>query len=215
MKVRGREQPGSFPHGAHRDRRETKVRHDARNPEQATKPGSLSHQQFVEEKLLEAAMGQAAAVIAHELRQPLSAIQNLASYVRQTTTDSSAHHNLHLLEQQAELAGRILANLVAFARSGKTERKAVDVPSILDEVLGRICWRPEIVLQKKLESPLPPALADPLHIDRILANLITNAIESMEHGGILTLSASADRGHVVIEVCDTGCGIPPDHETAV
>jgi signal transduction histidine kinase len=173
--------------------------------------------QYVEEKLLEVAMGQAAATIAHELRQPLSAIQNLSCYLRQTvsSSDPSICDNLKLLEQQAELAGRILSNLVAFARSGKTERTSVNVHTVLDDVLRRICWRREISLEKQLAARLPRVSADSLHIDRILSNLITNALESMEGAGTLSIVTGTAEGSVIVEITDTGCGISPEQEKSI
>jgi signal transduction histidine kinase len=52
---------------------------------------------------------------------------------------------------------------------------------------------------------------DPLQIEQVLANLVSNACQAMPQGGRLTLSARAEEGWVQLSVADTGCGIPPEN----
>ncbi len=185
-------------------------------------------------------MGILAASIAHELRQPLSAIQNLAYYLKATLppANETVRENLVLLEQQARLAGRILSNLVVFGRSGTPHRMSLPLDPILTEVLTRISWPSQIQLKLPLKGnrgqQMPCVFADPLHVDRILSNLITNGLESMEGAGTLSIAIrSEDRAKrsvgkvakpgarsrpgdgrrqrfVVLEITDTGCGIEPE-----
>jgi signal transduction histidine kinase len=169
-------------------------------------------------------MGHLAASIAHELRQPLSAIQNLAYFLKATLSpaEQKVQENLVLLEQQAELAGRILSNLVAFGRSGTPHRTSVQLDGILTEVLKRIAWpaqaRLELPLKQKRGQRPPRVFADPLHVDRILSNLIMNGLESMDGAGTLSISMRAGQdggkracqGYVSVGITDTGCGIRPE-----
>ena len=164
-------------------------------------------------------MGQLAASIAHELRQPLGAIRNLTYYLKAKTgtADAEIAEKFARLDQQADLAGRILSNLVAFGRSGTPHRSPIILGELLHEVLSRISWPAQIRLEQKLARNLSQILADPLHVDRILANLIANALESMEGEGTLSICArsarvsrpGAPRGVVTVEITDTGCGIAP------
>ena len=159
------------------------------------------------------ALGNLAAGIAHELRQPLSTIQLIASHLKSSLASSNGaiSKNLDMLEQQAELAGQILSNMVSFARSGKPRKTQINLHQILETVLDRISWPSEISLQRRLARRLPPVCADPLHVDRIIANLIANGLESMEAAGTLTIITVADPAGDLIRITDTGCGIHPDH----
>ena len=172
-----------------------------------------------QEKIHLGEMGQLAASIAHELRQPLGAIRNLTYYLKARigTSDESLAEKLGRLDQQTDLAARILSNLVAFGRSGTPHKSHFHLGELLKEVLSRISWPPEICLEQKLPRNLPLIFADPLHADRILANLIANALESMEGVGAITIAArsesasrrGAEHGMVIVDITDTGCGIDP------
>lgn len=154
-------------------------------------------------------LGRAAALLSHELRQPLGAIQNLTSYVQAciSPADKPAMESLRLIGQQAELASRILSSLGSFARSGRPARSPVHLHRILGNVLDRIVWPQEILLKQELARPLPTAMADPLHLDRIVSNLISNALESIDGPGEVTITTRTEDDRVILEISDTGCGI--------
>ena len=182
-------------------------------------PERRKGQERRQEKIHLTEMGQLAASIAHELRQPLGAIRNLTYYlkVKIGESDESITEKFTRLDQQTDLAGRILSNLVAFGRSGTPHQSPFRLEELLHEVLNRISWPPEIRLERKLPRGLPLICADPLHADRIFANLIANALESMEDRGALIIAARTERssrrgaqnGFVVVDITDTGCGIDP------
>lgn len=174
---------------------------------QKTKPAAALR----DERIRLQDLGRAAAFLAHELRQPLGAIQNLAAYLKATnsTADRTASEHLALIEQQAEFAGCILSSLASFARSGAPARKATHLHRVLSSVLKRLSLRPEIRLKQKLAPRLPAVLADPLQVDRIVSNLIANGLESMPGPGTLTVATRAQPGCVLLRITDTGCGIDP------
>jgi signal transduction histidine kinase len=182
-------------------------------------PERRNGQERRQERIHLTEMGQLAASIAHELRQPLGAIRNLTYYLKAkiATSDESLTEKFARLDQQTDLAGRILSNLVAFGRSGTPNKSPFHLDELLKDVLNRISWPPEVRLDQKLSRGLPLICADPLHADRILANLIANALESMEGEGALTIAARSERssrrgakhGIVAVDITDTGCGIDP------
>ncbi|MBI4458445.1 MAG: HAMP domain-containing histidine kinase [Acidobacteria bacterium] len=157
------------------------------------------------------AMEHLTGILAHELRQPLSVIQILASHLRRSGSwaDRRVSDQLELLEQQAELAGQILSNLVSLARSGRPQKAPSDLHRILGNALKRISWLPEIRLKRNLAPRLPAASADPLHVDLILFNLISNGLESMKGPGTLSIATCTDGEKILLQITDTGCGIPP------
>ena len=175
--------------------------------------------------------------IAHELRQPLSVIQNIAAYLRATipARNGAVLKHLKTLEQQTAMAGEILSSMLEFARSGKPTIAPTDLHAVLKNVLSRAALShsgdlsgglvrglsrssspsSRLRLKQSLARRLPPVLADPVHVDRILSNLIANGVESMERRGkrdargILSVATEAEGRQVVVRVADTGCGISP------
>ena len=163
--------------------------------------------------------------IAHELRQPLSAIQNIAFYLRATipSRNGAVLKHLKTLEQQTAIAGEILSSMLEFARSGKPTIAPTDLHAVLKNVLSRAALHSSspssrLRLKQSLARRLPPVLADPVHVDRILSNLIANGVESMEKmerrgkrgaQGTLSVATGAEGRQVVVRVADTGCGISP------
>ncbi len=182
-----------------------------------------------------------AGAIAHELRQPLSVIQNIAAYLRATvpSRNGAVLKQLKTLEQQTAMAGEILSSMLEFARSGKPTIAPTDLHAVLKNVLSRASLglsgglsrdrvrglsrglsrsslpSSQLRLKQSLARRLPPVLADPVHVDRILSNLIANGVESMKRRekrnapGILSVATEAEGREVVVRVADTGCGIAP------
>jgi two-component system, LuxR family, sensor kinase FixL len=175
--------------------------HDAPRPNASPKEIRLSE------------LGLAAAALAHELRQPLSAIQNLAAYAKSAVSGDNRRlqETLDLLEQQALLAGRILTDLACFAQSGTAASQAIRVPALVDAVLNRVPLPADTRIKRRFPATTGLALADPVHVECILTNLILNGVESMNGGGTLRISSRNERSYVIVQVTDTGCGIDPAH----
>jgi signal transduction histidine kinase len=156
-------------------------------------------------------LGRAASFLAHELRQPLGTIQNLVAYLRArvATDDPSVSESLLLLEEQTEFAGQILSSLAGLARTGAAAAIPTNLHRCLKAVLKRMAGHPEIILQQELAPRLPTVLADPVHVDRILSNLISNGLESMPGPGTVIIATRAEASCVLLQVTDAGCGIDP------
>lgn len=171
-----------------------------------------------------ALIGQIAVAIGHELRQPLSVINNVAYCLRLICQEKSggekeassgpsaaALPQLDRLESQVALANRIISNLMDYARSQQPNRRPIDLNRLVEEQFALLEIPRQIRWKKQLAMNLAPALADPFHLERILHNLVANAVESMRSsGGELCLRTFAEEGGVVLEVSDTGPGIPDE-----
>jgi len=162
-------------------------------------------------------MGFVAAILAHELRQPLGAIQSLAWFLKSnvSSADPAVTQSLNLLAEQTELAGRILSNLAAFARSGSPRRSPTDLHPVIKEVLQQMAWPAEIRRKQKLAPRLPAVFVDALQVERILLNLISNALESMEGPGTVTIATQAHGSDILVEITDTGCGMEPAQASTI
>jgi signal transduction histidine kinase len=163
--------------------------------------------------------GQIAMGIGHELREPLSVISNLVYCLRLACGEREAapgtaitlQRYLDCIEEQVLEADRVITGLLEYARTYEVRRQAVDLNGVVEGRAGTLRLPDNIRLAKQLTPGLPAALADPLHVERVLHNLTVNAIESMRaDGGELRLATFSTGEAVVLEVADTGPGVPPE-----
>ena len=158
------------------------------------------------------------AMLAHELRNPLSAIQNATEWMQLSTTDPDAlETGLAVADRQVRQVARLVDDLLDVARisQGKFDlrRQSVD----LAEVVGAAVESSQALIDGKsqrLEVVLPaepiPLDADPARLHQVLGNLLNNAAKYTDEGGEISLTARRTDGHVQIHVRDTGVGIAPE-----
>jgi signal transduction histidine kinase len=109
----------------------------------------------------------------------------------------------------------IVRNLRDFARLDEAEFKEADLNAALEstlEIVGHEIKAKNLRLEKSL-GPLPSVLCHPGKINQVLLNLLVNAIQACESGGVVCARTRADPGGVVVEVRDNGCGISPEHRS--
>jgi len=153
-------------------------------------------------------------VVAHELRNPLSVMKNSAFYLSQRLgedADEKIKRHLHLLDRGVDQCSNLLNDLLDFARgSTPLNLKSVDMNGLIDDALARIESPSDVEVEKVLGN-LPVLHADPDMILRIFLNLISNAVDAMPNGGVITLETSQRNGFVEVSMRDTGIGIPEEN----
>jgi PAS domain S-box-containing protein len=160
-----------------------------------------------------AAAGRLAATIAHEINNPLEAATNLVYLAKYSVAHGEdATHYLDDIDQELARAAHITRKTLSFSRESSTPVK-VDLAALLEEILaiysGRIRSN-----QIRVEVDTPghcEVVALKGELVQILSNLIANAIDVLDPGGLLRISAAKEGDTIKLEVEDTGPGIPPEN----
>jgi len=171
----------------------------------------------------QAALGEMAMALAHELNQPLGAIVNFAGAARRTLTARAIRVGeledvLLNIGTEATRAGDIIKSLRSFLRGTPQPSTDASVDAAVKVVLGfaePAMREQSIDFRVKFAGNLPPVQGDPIILQQIILNLVTNAIQalSQQPQGERRLSihtAIESESMVRIDVRDTGIGLPPD-----
>jgi two-component system, NtrC family, sensor kinase len=168
-----------------------------------------------------ASVGFLAAGVAHEINNPLASIafcaEALQSRLQSELSTGSAQtevaaNYLKMIEEEAFRCKAITEKLLNFSRAGAPERTETDVGALVREVLGMVETlgraRGKTIRFEPKEIVFCNANAQELK--QVLLNLVVNALESVDDGGTVELSAKSLRDRVEIRVTDDGCGMTPD-----
>jgi signal transduction histidine kinase/putative methionine-R-sulfoxide reductase with GAF domain len=162
-----------------------------------------------------AALGQLAAGIAHEIRNPLTSINILIHSLTENLPSENTHReDLKVIEEEILRINEIVNQFLRFAKPAPPLLDKTDLIPIFEETLQLL--RPQIekgkiAVQKEFE-PLPLITVDREQIKQVILNLLMNAIQAMPGGGQLSMSGrfSRDGYWVELTVQDSGVGIPPE-----
>ena len=158
------------------------------------------------------AIGQLAASLAHEIRNPLASIDGAAEVmVAAEQPEEVRAETMGIVRNECSRLNRLLTNLLDFARPRKPEWREVDVQKVMDAVteLVRHSAGKNIQFEVTAEDQLPALLGDEEQIAQVMLNLTLNAAQAMPDGGKITLTAAEKADGVLIEVRDEGIGILP------
>jgi signal transduction histidine kinase len=164
-----------------------------------------------------ASLGQLAAGLAHEIKNPLAGIQGALERLRDETADAPTGRLYGEMLAELERVNGILRRLLESGRRAPLRLVRTDLAKLLGEtaeLLRPSLRRQRVELRVEVAAALPPAELDSAKIRQVLVNLIQNAAEAMaERGGHVVVRASAlpEAATVVVEVEDDGPGIGPEH----
>jgi signal transduction histidine kinase len=183
---------------------------------------SLETMKHLQGKLVEveklSALGRLTADVAHEIRNPLTAIGGFAKRLEKRLPGNTPEKEYaRIVVNEVARLERILRDTLTFSREAKYHLQHVDMNSLLaqkEAKYGELCREKGLLLAIRPEPDLPPCIVDEDQIRQAIDNLMTNAIDAMADGGTLTLATrtACENGthYVVIDVSDTGPGISPD-----
>lgn len=159
-----------------------------------------------------AAIGEIAAVMAHETRNPLGAISSCAQVLRKHAgLGGEGAEMLDIIKSEADRLNTIVSDFLAYGRPRSPIFQQVHLHELLDEAL-RLVRRdarcvPGVELETEYASQSLSVRVDPNQMRQVFLNLLINAVQALNGKGTVTLETSERDGAVDIAVRDTGCGI--------
>lgn len=170
-----------------------------------------------------ASLGKMAAVVAHEINNPLSGILTYAKLLRKWVGSGQAANEkqeeamqcLDLIALESKRCGELIKNLLTLSRSAPMHVQPSDLNAVIDRCLLLVRHQVELAgieVRPSLAVSLPPVPCDPAQIEQVVLALIMNAVDAMPQGGTLWLETrqTQDESEVEIKVRDDGSGIAPD-----
>lgn len=195
---------------------------------QADEMRALAEQQSIERRRVEielekvrdelvrqtrfSAIGELAASIAHDLRNPLGAIRNSIFYLGRRVPDDSPDWGRHLeiIEQEIRTANRIIDNLLDMSRTRAPSKEVVDLARVIRDASAHIDDEGQVELELRLDPDPFLIHADRSQIQRLLGNLVTNAAQAMRFRGRIVVRAHREEYTDSIIVTDGGTGVPAE-----
>lgn len=188
--------------------------HLEKRVEEKTLKLEQAHRDILQAEKL-AALGHISAGMAHEIRNPLNAI-NLFAQILSGAYANDAENSVYIRKiiEEVERIDGILIKMLAASRGSAAPRSQVWIDQVARKVLESVdvqCRSQNIEVLSHFEQNLPSIVADPTEIEQIFTNLLTNALFEMRQGGTLTLILARDDDFIRLEIGDTGRGIPQEH----
>jgi len=157
-------------------------------------------------------------VVAHELRNPLSALANVAHILHSAQVDAAVQQRIsNIIERQTAHMARLVEDLLDLARvrCGKLtlHRESMDLRTVVPTAVG---FSHLLIEARKHQLEVLPSAeplwvgGDPIRLTQVVSNLLTNAAKYTPQGGHISLTAVREDGSAVVRVRDNGMGIPPE-----
>lgn len=169
---------------------------------------SIFEQQLADKGRLEA-LGQMTAQVAHEIRNPLTAIK-LQLQLLNETVEGEPQTTTQLLLDEIQRLEFILSGLLEWGSSIRLNKSKVDFNQLITEtihILNAQIKHRNINLQTSLAADLPTPIVDGNRIKQVVFNLLINACDALPNGGVIQLKTSYKNGQIIIIVEDSGSGI--------
>jgi len=165
-----------------------------------------------------ATLGRMSGSIAHELGTPLNSVLGYTQLLAQEKLSERAQRRLGIIENQIHRMSEIIQNYLSHAR-GAIPKTRIDMNELIRDtlvLLQPIFLQHGVEVKTRLAQSLPQICGDEVSLQRVLINLLDNAVDACENGGLLIISTASSpptagkEAGVSIEVADNGVGIPAE-----
>ncbi len=160
-----------------------------------------------------AALGRAAAIIAHEVKNPLTSIRlSLYSIEKKSSWKMDIKQDLTIVKEAVDRVSRTMEDLLHFSVNTTLQLEEVDLNELLKGLVSeyRNQYSKGLIIETSLNKPIPLITADTEKLIEVFRNLITNAIYANETSGTVRISTNHSFDQVIITVEDWGSGISPE-----
>lgn len=159
-----------------------------------------------------AALGRFATGLAHELRNPLSTVKTTVQALLVSETTGERRDLLSNIDDEIDRLDETLNDFLGYARPRQPQTINLAIWSLLERLaaMSNSLLHENKVTLVMLGEPDVVVVADPGHVKQIAMNLLLNAVQAMPEGGVLTIRAHRAEGMGMIEISDTGVGMPPE-----
>jgi len=162
-----------------------------------------------------ASLGELVAGIAHEINNPLTGIMVFtAMTIEKPELEEAVREDLRIVLGETQRCADIVKGLLDFSRETLPAKQEIDVNGLIETtftLLERQVAFQNIRIEKSYAHDLPWILADPTQLKQVVVNMLLNASQAMDQGGVLAVATrTAKDGWVEISIADSGCGISRD-----
>jgi len=177
----------------------------------AARADSLEKQLLQSQRL--ATLGTLSMMMAHEINNQLMAVINRADLALSSDSEELRAESLKKILATSELSSSMIRNMMGFASASEKDARRMTAGQLVDDTLNLMARKPakDGIEVKKQYDDSAWIEGSPVELMQVVLNIIMNAGQAMTHGGTLTLRTRREDDFVVIEIADTGPGIPKAH----
>jgi signal transduction histidine kinase len=171
----------------------------------------LEREIFKKERM--ASIGQMAATLAHEIKNPLSSIKSITQSLQEQVEDDSMKRDLDVIVHEVDRLNSSVNQLLRFARSSSQDMTDVSVILIMErviKVLQNECEAQKVEIRHRYNGNIPNVFGSNFGLQDVFLNLLLNALQAMPSGGEIDIDYEVSDGSLKVLISDSGPGIRPE-----